>query len=84
MYMRGEDRQQDELFSYGCLEERVPEDHPLRPIRTMVDEALKEMSARFDEIVRFRQTCAYRGISLGNRSGGFSGDRRRGRSNQKQ
>src|SRR6185312_9194582 len=24
--------------------------HPLRPIRTMVDEALKELSARFDEI----------------------------------
>jgi transposase len=50
MYMRGEDRKQDELFSYGSLEERVPADHPLRPIRAMVDEALKEMSARFDEI----------------------------------
>jgi transposase len=48
--MRGEDRQQDELFSYGSLEERVPADHPLRAIRAMVDEALKEMSARFDEI----------------------------------
>ena len=48
--MRGEDRRQDELFSYGSLEERVPAAHPLRPIRTMVDDALKEMSARFDEI----------------------------------
>jgi transposase len=48
--MRGEDTQQDELFSYGSLEERVPADHPLRPIRTMVDAALKEMSGRFDEI----------------------------------
>ena len=48
--MRGEDIQQNELFSYGSLEERVPADHPLRPIRTMVDEALKDMSGRFDEI----------------------------------
>jgi transposase len=48
--MRGEELQQHELFSYGSLEQRVPADHPLRPIRVMVDEALKEMSARFDEI----------------------------------
>lgn len=48
--MRGEDIQQDELFSYGSLEDRVPTDHPLRPIRLMVDAALREMSARFDEI----------------------------------
>lgn len=48
--MRGEDIQQNELFSYGSLEERVPEGHPLRPIRQMVDEALKQMSGRFDEI----------------------------------
>jgi transposase len=48
--MRGADIQQNELFSYGSLEERVPETHPLRPIRSMVDEALKQMSSRFDEI----------------------------------
>jgi transposase len=48
--MRGEDIQQSELFSYGSLEERVPAGHPLRPIRTMVDEALNQMSGRFDEI----------------------------------
>src|SRR5688500_698700 len=48
--MRGEDLQQHELFSYGSLEERVPAEHPLRPIRAMVDEALKKMSSRFDEI----------------------------------
>ena len=50
MGMRGEDTQQAELFTYGSLEERVPADHPLRLIRAMVDEALREMSARFDEI----------------------------------
>jgi transposase len=48
--MRGEDRQQHELFSYGSLEERVPSDHPLRPIRRMVDAALQDMSGRFDAI----------------------------------
>jgi len=48
--MRGDDLQQHELFSYGSLEERVPASHPLRPIRSMVDEALRTMSARFDEI----------------------------------
>ena len=48
--MRGEDIQQSELFSYGSLEERVPEKHPLRGIRLMVDEALREISACFDEI----------------------------------
>lgn len=48
--MRGDDLQQHELFSYGSLEERVPADHPLRPIRAMVDQALKDMSGRFDEM----------------------------------
>src|ERR1700722_741868 len=48
--MRGDDIQQSELFSYGSLEERVPADHPLRPIRGMVDEALKDLNERFDEI----------------------------------
>jgi transposase len=48
--MRGEDIQQHDLFIYGSLEQRVPADHPLRPIRTMVDEALKSLDGRFEEI----------------------------------
>src|SRR5215212_11360543 len=48
--MRGEDIHQEELFSYGSLEARVPSDHPLRPLRAMVDEALVGMSDRFDAI----------------------------------
>jgi transposase len=48
--MRGEDRQQHEMFSYGSLEERVPADHPLRPIRQMVDEALKTLDGRFEAL----------------------------------
>jgi transposase len=36
------------MFSYVSLEQRVPEHHPLRPIRAMVDEALVELSAAFE------------------------------------
>jgi transposase len=42
--MRGEDRRSGGLFSYVDLEARVPADHPLRPIRTIVDEALGGLS----------------------------------------
>jgi transposase len=48
--MRGDDRQESEMFLYGSLEERVPEKHPLRPIRVMVDAALESMSGRFDQM----------------------------------
>ena len=48
--MRGEDLQQHELLRYESPEGRVPAEHPLRPIRTMVDEALKDLDGRFDEI----------------------------------
>jgi transposase len=46
--MRGDDRQPDALFSYVSAEQRVPADHPLRAIRTLVDEVLREMSREFD------------------------------------
>jgi transposase len=46
--MRGDERHQGAMFSYVTLEQRVPEDHPLRPIRQMVDRALGEMSGEFD------------------------------------
>src|SRR2546427_3058123 len=45
--MRGEDQKQEAMFSYVSPEKRVPEDHPLRGIREMVDTILKEMSPRF-------------------------------------
>jgi transposase len=45
--MRGADNKQEGMFSYLSPEKRVPADHPLRPIRTMVDGILKEMSPRF-------------------------------------
>jgi transposase len=45
--MRGEDPKQEAMFSYVSPEQRVPADHPLRPVREMVDTILKEMSPRF-------------------------------------
>lgn len=48
--MRGIDLQQQELFSYGSLEQRIPADHPLRPVRAMVDRALAQLDERFDEL----------------------------------
>jgi transposase len=38
------------VFRYGSLEERVPANRPLRPIRSMVDEAQKALGDRFDQI----------------------------------
>lgn len=46
--MRGIDHQQADMYSYLSPEARVRADHPLRAIRTMADEALKNMSGRFD------------------------------------
>ena len=48
--MRGDDLQQPGMFSYISLERRVPEDHPLRAIRKMVDAALVELSPQFGQM----------------------------------
>jgi hypothetical protein len=45
--MRGDDRGPETMFSYIRPEQQVPADHPLRPIRTMVDTALRELSGEF-------------------------------------
>ena len=46
--MRGDDQQQNHMFSYLSPEMRVRKDHPLRAIRAMVDEVLTQLSRRFD------------------------------------
>lgn len=46
--MRGADHQQSGMFSYISAERRVPEDHPLRAIRAMVDVALRNLGPQFD------------------------------------
>ena len=48
--MRGHDLHQDAMFSYLSPEQRVPEDHPLRPIRRMTDQALQRLSPRFERM----------------------------------
>ena len=46
--MRGADDKQACMFSVVSPEKRVPPEHPLRPIKVMVDAALKELSPVFD------------------------------------
>ncbi len=48
--MRGTDHQQSQMFSYLSPETRVRKDHPLRAIRTMVDEVLGRLSPQFDRM----------------------------------
>lgn len=48
--MRGEDRRQQGMFSYISPEARVPKDHPLRPIRIMVDTAFSDLAPLFKDM----------------------------------
>jgi len=41
------DQKQGHVFSYISPEQRVRMDHPLQPIRTMVDKVFKELSPEF-------------------------------------
>src|SRR5437870_75221 len=48
--MRGDDQQQSGVFSYISAEQRVPQNHPLRALRKMVDEVLAGLSPRFTQM----------------------------------
>jgi transposase len=48
--MRGDDLQQSYMFSYVSAEDRVPQDHPLRSIKKIVDEVLKSLSPQFSRM----------------------------------
>ncbi len=48
--MRGGDERSGSLFSYVDLEARVGEDHPLRTIRLVVNEALAGLSGEFSAL----------------------------------
>src|ERR1700751_766558 len=48
--MRGDDERSEGFFSYVRLETRIPADHPLRPIRELVDRALLELSPALDRV----------------------------------
>src|ERR1022692_1682650 len=48
--MRGDDEQQLDVFSYVSPEQRIPQDHPLRPVRAMADEALRDLKPCFSKL----------------------------------
>lgn len=48
--MRGRDRQTGTMFSYASPESLVPEGHPLRAIRPLVNAALERLSGEFDKL----------------------------------
>jgi hypothetical protein len=48
--MRGLDEMQESLFTMSKLEDFVPADHPLRPIRILVNEALARLNGLFNLI----------------------------------
>ena len=48
--MRGDVERQEGFIMFTSLEDRIPSDHPLRPIRRMVDCALREMSPLIDSL----------------------------------
>src|SRR6185436_11111192 len=48
--MRGDHTEPDAVFSYISAAQRVPKDHPLRAVRTIVDEALQRLSPEFDKL----------------------------------
>lgn len=48
--MRGDSINQGELFSYVSLESRIPEVHPIRKVRKIVDAALAEIEPSFDDL----------------------------------
>ena len=48
--MRGDDRNDVDLFSYISPEQRIPKDHPLRMLRDLVDSVLLELSPHLKEL----------------------------------
>jgi transposase len=48
--MRGDEPKTDAMFVYLSPESFVPKDHPLRPIRTIVDTALAELDSKFNAL----------------------------------
>jgi transposase len=48
--MRGTEDHQPTMFSYVSQEDRIPEDHPLRALRKMVDPILDKLSNQFEKL----------------------------------
>ena len=50
--MRGQDRTSGSLFSYVDLDERIPQKHPLRAMRELVNASLRAMDASFEALYK--------------------------------
>src|SRR5438045_3613941 len=48
--MRGHGQPQQVLFSYRSMDERIPDDHPLRAVRQLVDDVLARLGPQFDAL----------------------------------
>ena len=48
--MRGRPDPQATMLAFVDLEERVPQDHPIRTIKIVADEALERLSPEFDQM----------------------------------
>jgi transposase len=48
--MRGVEKVQDKLFSYVSQDDRIPQDHPMRKLRALIDPILQKLSPRFEKM----------------------------------
>lgn len=48
--MRSKDMKQQVFFSFKSIEDRIPQDHPIRPLKKLVDQALESLSKDFDRL----------------------------------
>jgi transposase len=48
--LRSKDTKQQVFFSFKSIEDRIPQDHPIRTLKKLVDRALEELSSDFDRI----------------------------------
>lgn len=48
--MRSTDTKQQVFFSFKSIEDRIPQDHPIRPLKKLVDQALENLSKDFDRL----------------------------------
>ena len=48
--MRGEERQQRSMLMVMDVEQRIPQEHPLRRVKQVTDRVLKNLSPIFDQM----------------------------------
>jgi hypothetical protein len=62
--MRGDDTKQVSLFSFVSPEKRVPQDHPLRPIKILTEQVLASLSRTFSTTVLIPSVARERSPNL--------------------